>query len=139
MSESIGAPRVFISHHSADTWVAQQIADHVHRLGGRTFLDCIDIRHGDDFWSVIRTQAVQCTEILVLLTPASIERFNIWVEVGIFFGTGKRITGVLYGVDVKVFVSDERIPIFIKSLDLLNINGIQSYFDQLSERISSTT
>lgn len=78
-----------------------------------------------------------------MVRPARIRR-GVPPDRGVLYssvnsGGPLHITGVLYGVDVKVFVSDERIPVFIKSLDLLNINGIQSDFDQLSERISSMT
>lgn len=130
--------RVFVSHHSADAWVAQQIAVHIHRSCASTFLDCFDIRHGDEFWEVIRTAAFECDDLLVLLTPKAVERYNIWVEIGMFFSQRKRITGVLYGLDGTALTADERIPVFLKSRDLVDINRIESYFEQLSERFSES-
>lgn len=127
--------RVFISHYSGDAWVAQQIALHVHHRGATTFLDCFDLRHGDEFWPEIRLAALASQELLVLFTPRALDRPNIWVEVGIFYGQSKRIVSVLYGVDVKAFVADERVPYFLKDRDLVDINRIESYFTQVSERV----
>lgn len=129
--------RVFISHHSADSWVAQQVALHIHQLGAGTFLDCFDVQHGDDFWDEITSAATSCQEILVLFTPAALDRPNIWVEIGMFSGQRKRIISVLYGVDVKAFVADERIPLFLKGRDVVDINRIDSYFKQLAERMKT--
>jgi hypothetical protein len=98
-------------------------------------LDCFGVRHGDEFWSEIKSAAMASEELLVLFTPRALERPNIWVEVGMFYGQGKRIVSVLYGVDVKAFVADERIPSFMKDRDLVDINRIDSYFMQLSERV----
>jgi hypothetical protein len=73
--------------------------------------------------------------MLVLFTPAALDRPNIWVEIGMFSGRKKRITSVLYGVDVKAFVADERISLFLKGRDVVDINRIDSYLKQLAERM----
>lgn len=48
--------KVFISHATVDTWVARQLADHIHRCGHMTFLDQVNLSHGDDFEQEILRQ-----------------------------------------------------------------------------------
>jgi hypothetical protein len=132
-------PRVFISHSSADTWVAMQIATHVQACGATTFLDEHDIQHGDDFEEEILKAESTCTELLVLLTPWSLTRTYIWLEIGFFRRGGKRIVGVLHGLSAKDIASDERIAVLLKKLDLVEINDIRTYFDQLRRRTQQVT
>jgi len=128
-------PKVFISHSSTDTWVAEQIAAAIRKCGAETFLDRVDIKHGDDFEEKILQAAEDSTELLVLLTPWSINRPYIWLEIGAFWGYRKRMVGILHGVTAKDLSTDERIPIALKRLDMINLNDIASYFTQLDERI----
>jgi hypothetical protein len=129
--------RVFISHSSIDTWVAKQIASHIAACGASSFLDEAEIEHGDDFETKILNAANECSELLVLLTPWSIARPYIWLEMGVFWGNRKRIVGVLHGLAVKELSSDERIPILLKKTDLLTLNDIDSYFSQLKVRAAA--
>ncbi len=126
--------KVFISHSSIDTWVARQIASHIESYGISTFLDEADIAHGDDFESIILKEAEKSDELLVILTPWATNRPYIWLEMGIFWGSQKRIVGVLHGITSKELSSDERIPILLKKTDLITINDIDSYLSQLQKR-----
>lgn len=128
-------PKVFISHSSSDTWVAKQIALHVEQCGAGAFLDAAHIEHGDDFEDRILQAAAECAELVVLFTPWSLERPYVWLEIGAFWAAGKRMVGVLHGVEPKALAGEERIPIALKKLDLVQLNGIDSYFTQLSERV----
>ena len=126
--------QVFISHSTSDTWVAQQIAGHVQRCGAGTFLDQANIQHGDDFENEILKAADDCNELLVLLTPWSVNRPYVWLEIGVFWGNRKRIVGILHGVTSKDLAADEKTPVVLKRIDLLDINKIDSYFAQLRDR-----
>jgi hypothetical protein len=57
---------VFISHASADLWVAEQIAAHIGRCGAETFLDEAQIAVGADFDEEIRTALEQADELVLL-------------------------------------------------------------------------
>lgn len=131
---SIG-PKVFISHSSKDTWVARQIAHHISTCGAGTFLDESDVEYGDDFESRILAAADSSTELLVLLTPWATTRPYIWIEIGLFLRDRKRIVGVLHGLTAKEISTDERIPAFLKRIDLVEINQLDGYFDQLKKRV----
>ena len=129
--------RVFISHSSRDTWVARQIASRIVGCGGTTFLDEADIQYGDNFDREIIDAAKACDELLVLLTPWATNRPYIWIEIGLFLGDGKRIVGVLHGLEKKDISTDERIPVLLKGIDMVEINKLDDYFSQLSARITN--
>lgn len=131
-------PKVFISHSSRDTWVATQIATHVRLTGAATFLDEADIEHGDDFDDEIVKASKLCTELLLLLTPWSVERPYIWLEIGFFRHDNKRIVGVLHGLKVEDISGDARVPVLLKKIDLVDINELESYFTQLDRRVKSS-
>jgi hypothetical protein len=128
-------PRVFISHSSIDTWVAQQIAAQIRDCGADTFLDEADIQHGDDFEEEILKAEAMCAELLVLVTPWSLERHYVWMEIAFFRRGGKRIVAALHGVTPKAIATDERIAVLLKKLDLVELNNITSYFAQLKTRV----
>lgn len=133
-----GTHKVFISHSSRDTWVARQLAAHVEECGASYFLDEDDIEHGDDFDEVLATAAESSDELLLLLTPWAKERPYIWIEVGMFRARAKRIVGVLYGITTNEISTDERIPALLKKLDVVELNDVNSYFEQLARRVRST-
>ena len=129
-----GSLKVFISHSSTDLWIARQIAKEIMALGAGTFLDEGDIAHGDDFDAEILKAEEQCDELLVLLTPWSLNRPYIWLEIGYFRRSGKRIVGVLHGLTVTEISGDPRIPNLLKRLDMVDLNGLDTYLAQLRKR-----
>jgi hypothetical protein len=70
-------------------------------IGVEAFLDVYDIHVGDDFRQIILTQIRACDEVLVLLTPTSIERAWVPAELGIAIDRDKRIVGIRYGVTLE--------------------------------------
>ena len=131
-------PKVFISHSSSDTWVATQIAKHVRTTGASTFLDEADIEHGDDFDEEIVKASKLCTELLLLLTPWSVERPYIWLEIGFFRHDNKRIVGLLHGLKAADISGDPRVPVLMKKIDLVDINEFESYLTQLDRRVKAS-
>lgn len=128
---------MFISHASDDTWVAQQIGLHVRSRGADTFLDNENIERGDDFEERIIEEANESTELLVLFTPTSSERKYVWMEIGMFLGARKRIVGVLYGVTKEQISTDQFTPVAIKRISAVDLNDIDSYFDELAGRVKT--
>lgn len=137
MTETERRPRVFISHASTDTWVAAQIDGHVQRCGAESFLDAVHIQHGDAFDEKIIEAAADCTELLVLFTPAARERKYIWTEIGMFLVAKKRIVLALYGVTPQELATDHLTPNKLKSLDSVLIDDLESYFTQLRGRVAA--
>jgi hypothetical protein len=126
--------RVFISHSSTDTWVARQLDKEIKSCGVDTFLDCEHIEHGDDIEDRIIEAAQQCTELLVLFTPAAKDRRYVWLEIGMFAVARKRIVAALYGVTKEDIAVDQRTPLVLKRIDMVDLNDVDSYLHQLRRR-----
>jgi hypothetical protein len=129
--------KVFVSHSSIDTWVARQIASAIQKAGAKVFLDAFDIAHGDDFNARIQRETSDCTELLVLLTPWALKRESIWAELGAFWGRKKRIVVALHGVAAKTLTAKESTPAFLKISDMLELNELDNYFEQLRQRLKA--
>ncbi len=124
--------KVFISHSSRDTWVAEQIEAHVQQAGAVTFLDERNINFGDDFESVIFNELKTIDELLVLLTPWALERPYIWSEIAVARFREIRVVAVLYGVSLNDLANK---PV-ISRTDILQINDLGNYFEQLKIRVT---
>jgi TIR domain len=129
------AYKVFISHSSIDTWVARQLARYIEDLGASTFLDEADIEYGDDFEERILEAIRTSQELLVLLTPWALKRPYIWLEIGAIWGLGRRVIGVLHGLSPSELVAQDGTPALLKRIDLVELNNIGLYFEQLQRRI----
>ena len=125
--------KVFISHSSRDTWVAEQIETHVQMVGANTFLDERNIHFGDDFESVIFNELKTVDELLVLITPWALERPYIWSEIAVARFREIRVIPVLYGVSINDLADK---PV-ISRTDLVEINDLNIYFGQLKNRVST--
>ena len=125
---------VFISHAGPDTWVAQQIEAHIREAGALTFLDEAHIAIGEDFEEEIRSAINQADELVVLLTPVALGRAYIWAEIGAAWGRGIPIVAVLQGVTPEELHRRAGIPVLLKRRDMIAINDLPRYFDQLQER-----
>ena len=130
--------QVFVSHASTDTWLARQIAGHVKRCGAACFLDDNDIDHGDEFEETIRKAAKSSREMVLLLTPWATSHPYVWVEVGTFWHSKKRIVAVLHGLTAEE-VSRSKLPVFLKGMHHVTLNEIDSYFAQLRRRVLKWT
>ena len=124
--------KVFISHSNLDTWVALQLKGRIEAAGAATFLDEADIEHGDDFEERLLEATERSDELLVLLTPWSLKRTWIWIEVGAMWGQRKRVIGVLHGLTAIELLGRDDVPSLLKKLDLVSLNDIESYFVQLT-------
>jgi hypothetical protein len=131
--------KVFISHSSADTWVARQIASHIALCAADTFLDVAHIEHGDDFETEILKVEPECTELLVLLTPWSLKRQWLLLEIGFFRHARKRVVCVLHGLTPESLRADPDVASLLLKLDMVDINDLDSYFSQLRGRVAAKT
>jgi TIR domain len=125
---------VFISHATADTWVARQIASRVAQVGAGQFLDAADVHTGDDFDEEILVGLDSCTELLALFTPWAIDSRYMWLEIGAAWGKRKRLVIVLHGLTIDEFTTRKDMPIPLKRRDVIVLNDIDDYFEELSKR-----
>jgi len=128
--------KIFISHSSIDTWVAKQIQCKLTDLGVSTFLDEGYIDIGDDFENVIIKELRTSNELIVLLTPWALQRPYVWLEIGAAWAIDIRIIGVLHGITFEEISSNSKNPILIKKNNLVTLNDLDKYFEQLGKRLT---
>ena len=128
---------VFVSHSSRDTWVAKQIAREITNSGAVPFLDEAQIDIGADFEEDIRNFLQQADELVVLLTPWALERPYIWAEIGVAWGRRIPIVALLHGMTSEELQSRPSVPLFLKKRNLLDLNEVDSYFEQLRQRVAT--
>lgn len=73
--------QVFVSHATADRWLATTICEKIESTGATTFRDDRDIDGGADIPETIRAEIKRSRELVVLLTPNSADRPWVLLEV----------------------------------------------------------
>jgi hypothetical protein len=127
---------VFVSHSAIDTWIAKQIAREINHCGAEPFLDEAAIEIGADFEEEILVFLEKAHELVVLLTPWSLERPYVWAELGAAWGRRIPIIALLLGVSTRELQSKPQIPVFLKKGNVIVLNDVDQYFLQLTKRIN---
>jgi hypothetical protein len=130
---------IFVSHSGDDAWVARQIAREIESRGATPFLDQADIEIGSEFEERILGVLEKTDELLVLFTPWSLQRPYVWAEIGAAWIRRIPIIVVLHGLSIDQFQSQATAPVFLKKRDIVELNNIERYFDELSARVSAPT
>ncbi len=123
--------RVFISHATSDKWIAKTICEKIELRGAETFRDDRDIHGGDDIPEEIRRQINLAKEVIVILTPDSVNRQWVTLEIGAAWGRSNKTRIIILMCHVAV----DPIPDLIKSKKALHLNEIDQYLADLSERV----
>ncbi|HBG27259.1 MAG: hypothetical protein A2Y10_12590 [Planctomycetes bacterium GWF2_41_51] len=124
--------QIFVSHATADKWIAKVICNKIEEKGALTFIDDRDIHGGDDIPEEIHKQIKRSRELVVLLTPTSYNRDWVRLEVGAAWAWKKRIVAILCHVGIDL------IPEIIKSKKAISINEIDNYLNEISTRVNKT-
>ncbi len=126
------AYQVFVSHATADKWLATTFCEKIDSLGASTFRDDRDINGGDSIPEEIRTQIQVSRELVVLLTPESVDRPWVLLEVGAAWGRRRnyRIVPVLCHVTV------DAIPDIIEGKKAFHLNDFNQYLKELARRVN---
>ena len=124
---------VFISHASKDRWIARQMAAIIERkakrYGVRTFLDEVDLEGGDRIPETIKANLHACEEFVILLSPHSITRQWVLVELGGAWTLDKRVMAITYNVET------EKIPDIIDHDKGYELNDFDRYVTELIRRV----
>jgi predicted nucleotide-binding protein len=123
--------QVFVSHATADKWLARTVCEKIEETGASTFRDDRDINGGDDIPEEIRRQIKQSREIIVLLTPDSVDRQWVILEVGAAWGWSKRMRIII----LMNHVSVDPIPDMIKNKKAITLNNFEHYLSELAQRV----
>jgi len=124
--------QVFVSHATADKWIAKVMCERIESTGATFFRDDRDIQAGDDISEEIRRQIKRSQEMVVLLTPQSVGRQWITLEVGAAWCASKRIRiiVVMYNIPADPF------PIF-PNKKTIPLNDLDQYINELAIRVRS--
>lgn len=128
---------IFISHSGPDTWVAKQIAREIEAFGATPFLDEAEVDAGADFEEEILDFLQRAHELVVLLTPWALDRPYVWAEIGAAWSRRIPIVALLLGITAAELQSRPGIPVLLKKRDLLELNDIEVYLNQLAVRVRS--
>jgi len=126
-----------VSHSSKDEWLAKQVALKLEECGAVPFLAETRIEVGEEFEFEIKEALAHAREFLVLLTPWSLERPYVWLELGVAWYRGLPIIGVLYGLTRADLAARVSAPVLLKSHQLVELNEIGIYFEQLLKRVAA--
>lgn len=123
---------VFISHASKDKWIAKQMLKEIEakgrRFGVATFLDAKDVAGGESIHEAIRVGIEACQEFLVLLTPNSILRPWILIELGAAWGQRKQIIAITHGVTIQ------DIPDILFPFKAIALDDFEDYLAEMIQR-----
>jgi TIR domain len=123
---------VFISHSTKDRWIARQMAaivqDRGRQQGIVTFLDEKDIEGGDDIPRTILQKLRASEEFVVLLSPQSVNRPWVLIELGAAWGLGKRLTAIIDKVAPK------EMPDIIAQTKAYDLNDFDRFVTELLRR-----
>ena len=128
---------VFVSHSGEDTWVARQMALGIKSKDATAFLDEADVDVGSEFEEALLTFLDSAHELVVLITPWSLKRPYVWVEIGAAWIRRIPIVVVLYGLTVSDFQSQPQAPVFLKKRDIISLNDFDLYLEQLGARVAA--
>jgi hypothetical protein len=120
--------RVFISHATTDKYLARVLCEKLEQRGATTFRDDRDIDGGDDIPDSIKAEIGRCDEFVVLLTPQSVTRNWVLLEVGAAWMRKLRIVVILYLVQI------DPIPAILKSKRVFGLNDLDQYLDEVENR-----
>jgi len=120
--------RVFISHSSADAWVARKISEDLRGRGVDTFLDAKDLQTGDPIEDSIHGNLADCDELLLLVSPAALKSAWVLIEVGGARALGKRLIPIL------LHVAPNELPDPINRNLARRIDEIDTYYGEVQQR-----
>jgi len=89
-------PRAFFSYSREDSDFAMRLAADLRSSGAAIWLDQLDIRPGERWDRSVETALADCTRVLLILSPSSVESTNVMDEVSFALEEQKTVIPVLY-------------------------------------------
>jgi len=99
-------------------------------------LDEAEVDAGADFEEEILKFLERAHELVVLLTPWALDRPYVWAEIGAAWGRRIPIVALLLGITAAELQARPDVPVLLKKRDLLRLNKIEIYLEQLAARIA---
>ncbi|MGI8439591.1 MAG: TIR domain-containing protein [Thermoleophilaceae bacterium] len=115
---------------------AKLVQGHHGQYGPTGFADSQVVETGDQLEAELKTALHDADELLVLLTPAALERPYVWIEIGAAWSQGKRIIGILHGMTTSELAGRDGTPAFLTGIVLRDINELEEYLGELRQRLT---
>lgn len=126
--------KVFISHGWHDRWIARQMHNLLKQHDVAAFIDIYDIKKGDRITERIEHGISSSEELICLITPWSVDRNWVWVEMGMMRALKRRVTAVLYGIDMKEVNEKHGGLTFLSESNIADINDFSTYIEEVAQR-----
>ena len=128
--------RIFFSHGGDDTFIVKEfLKPKLETSGARVFLDAGRIEYGDDFRETILQELSRCDELLVLLTPSSLQRPWVIAEIGATLVRSKRVVAIRYGPS-ETELQQLGVLSLLGTKSLLRMEDFDEYVRQLTRRVA---
>jgi formylglycine-generating enzyme required for sulfatase activity len=119
----------FISYARTDSDFVLRLAGDLKQRGANVWLDQLDIAPGRPWDREVERALTACSELVVILSPASVESQNVMDEVAFALDEGKTVIPVLY--------SNCRIPFRLRRLEYVDLKldskaGLEKLLDALA-------
>ena len=125
--------QVFLSHATGDKWLARTLCEKIEATGAATFRDDRDIHGGDDIPDEIRRQLKASNEMVVLLTPVSVDSRWVILKIGAAWGPSKRKRVTL----VLCHISTDPLPATMKFKKAVTLIEFDAYIEELAARVEN--
>jgi len=126
---------VFVSHGWHDRWIARQMARLIRDAGAEPFIDIYDIKKGDRIEAKVQQGLDEATELVALLTPWSVDRNWVWVEMSGAWILRKRYTGILYGLTTGDIEKEHGGLAILGNTNLAALEDFDGYIQELRQRV----
>jgi hypothetical protein len=121
---------VFVSHSTADKRLARTLCAKIEAMGLTTFRDDRDISAGSKIAEEIVAAMRRSGEVVVLVTPVSVTRFWVAMEVGMAVYAGRRLVPVFHRI------SPDQVPGVLRERRGYDMCDIEAYLKDLRSRYS---
>lgn len=127
---------VFVSHSWHDRWIATQIALGIKsEARADVFIDIFNVLSGDRIEERVHEGLTECSELISLLTPWSVDRNWVWSEMAGAWALRKRYVGVMYGLTLEEIDKNHGGLAILSPTNVINLNELDNYLKELSDRV----
>lgn len=127
---------VFVSHSWHDRWIARQIALGIKsEARADVFIDIFNVLSGDRIEERVHEGLTECSELISLLTPWSVDRNWVWSEMAGAWALRKRYVGVMYGLTLEEIDKNHGGLAILSPTNVINLNELDNYLKELSDRV----
>lgn len=112
--ERVTNPKVFLSYSSDDRDLAEHVAEALQAAGVETWWDRWEIGAGDSIVQKINEGLGDCTHFIVLLSPNSINK--PWVQIEVDAGFIRKVSGDAKFIPLRSELPAEQLPPLLRTL-----------------------